>query len=135
METTTFILVLTLAAVAISCWSILRFERTAALLADWAFDNDYVLIDAQRQATLARPFAGPAGRAPVVYYIVVEDAACRRRSGLARVGGTAPGLLADEVDVQWDDELNPANQSSVGSAKSARPAWSIWSDGSSATGI
>ena len=113
METTTFILVLALMALLLSCWSILRFEKTTARLADWAFDNDYTLIDTQRQMTLARPFARPAGKTPVVYHIVVEDADCRRRSGYARVGGNVPGLLPDDIDVRWDDELNPANQSSA----------------------
>jgi hypothetical protein len=91
-----------IAAIAIA-FSFMRFAKANSVLEEWARENGYSLISAERKSLFRGPFFFTSSKSQLVYYISVEDAAGNRRSGYARVGGYMVGLLSDRVDVRWDD--------------------------------
>ena len=89
------------AGLATFAWQV---RRTRALLDRWAATSGFRIVARHWRVWRTGPYRFRSTDAQWVFYVTVEDASGRRRSGYARVGGFFLGLMSDAVAVTWDDE-------------------------------
>ena len=99
------VLVIFIAIIGIA-FTIGRHSKAAGFLDNWAHQNGYRLISAQRKTFFRGPFFFTTGKHQLVYRITVETPDGTQHSGYARVGGFMVGLFSDKVDVRWDNWAN-----------------------------
>ncbi len=78
--------------------------RSQTLLADWAREHGYDLIESHAPLLNKGPFFWTSSRGQTVYRFTILDAQNRRRSGWARCGSWMWGLMSPQIEVRWDDE-------------------------------
>jgi hypothetical protein len=82
---------------------VLMIRRSHQLLEDWAQANGYQIRSANVRPFIRGPFWF-SGKGQVVYRVQVTNEAGAVRWAWVRLGGWMSGLLADKVEVRWDDE-------------------------------
>ena len=92
------VFVLALLAVLYIWW---YFSRSRQILKNWARDNHYAIVSSEYRLLFKGPFWAANNQA--VYYVTVQTADGRTRSGWVRCGGFFLGMLADKADVRWDE--------------------------------
>ena len=104
MEVATLVAALLVPAVAIGvlAW---HFSRSDDVVQKWAQENGFRLIE-QKYAHLKGPFFWTASKGQSVYRVTIEDGDGRRRSGWVLCGSWWGGLMSDQAQVRWDDELH-----------------------------
>ena len=79
-------------------------SRSRDVLDQWAAANGFTIVNRERRQLRTGPYVFRRVKGQEVFYVTVEDAGGRRRSGYVRVGGFALGLLSNAADVTWDDD-------------------------------
>jgi len=87
-------------AVAMMVW---HFRRSRNIAQQWAQDNGFELLSAERRFAFRGPFWWRTSKGQEVFRITVRDTGGRVRSGYLRVGGWVVGLLSDQADIKWDE--------------------------------
>jgi hypothetical protein len=85
------------------CLVVLPVWRSRVLLRRWAERNGFEIVEKQFRYFRQGPFFWTASGRQIVYRILVADRSAGRRKGWARCGSWWLGVLADRVDVRWDE--------------------------------
>lgn len=92
-------LALVLIAVLGTWW---HYGRSSSLLETWARRHGYHIISQEYCRFFKGPFFWTSSKGQVVYYVTVQDAEGRQRTGWVRCGGFFFGLWSDNVEVRWE---------------------------------
>jgi hypothetical protein len=82
-----------------------HFSRSNDLLHGWAHENGLRIVRQEYRHFFKGPFFWTTSKGQTVYYVTVKDDNGNQRNGWVRCGGWFFGLLSNNVDVRWDDEL------------------------------
>lgn len=82
-----------------------HFSRSRSLLEQWAAENNYRILSSEYRNLVRGPFFWTTSKGQTVYRVRVQDSTGRVRDGWVRCGGWFIGLLSDQVQVRWDDEV------------------------------
>jgi hypothetical protein len=80
-----------------------HLARGQSLLEDWAQGEGLRIISSERRILRRGSYFFTTGKGQEVYYVTVEDADGKQRSGYVRCGGYFAGMLSDKVTVRWDE--------------------------------
>jgi hypothetical protein len=80
-----------------------RFQRASGMLREWARERGYELLSYQYCGFWRGPFWFWTSKGQMVYYIQVRQPDGSVRGGYVRLGNWFVGMLADEVEVAWDE--------------------------------
>jgi hypothetical protein len=87
-------------------WSAYFQSRGKAIVQNWAAKNGYLITQ------IESPFATGAfsfwttSRGQVVYFVTIQTKEGQTRKAWVRCGTFTSGVLTDEIEVKWDDQLN-----------------------------
>jgi hypothetical protein len=95
-----FFVLLVIFLVLLAMW--LHTGRSKALLSRWADSNGFRILQA-KYLFFKGPYFWTSSRGQTVYYVTVESAAGRPRTGWVRCGGWWFGLLSDKAEVRWEN--------------------------------
>jgi hypothetical protein len=87
-------------AVASIVWHV---RRADAMLRRWLVAKGYTLVDRNYRWFARGPFFWTTTKSQAVFRFTATNLDGDRRQGWARCGSFFFGLLADRVDVRWDD--------------------------------
>jgi hypothetical protein len=93
-------IVLALAGAAFAMYQLV--SRSRYLLTEWAYQNGYELLTAQLRPFRKGPFWW-SSRGQTVYRVEARDQQGNIRTGWVRCGSGLLGVLANVVEVKWDD--------------------------------
>jgi len=79
----------------------LTSTRSEKILAKWAHDNGYQILDYQPKLLNRGPYMW-ASKSQIIFRVAVEDAEGTQRTGWVRCGSYWGGILSDEAEVKWD---------------------------------
>lgn len=81
-----------------------QYRRADARVTDWAERSRLRIISKERANPLGTgPQAMRAGNKQIIYRITVVDLHGIERRGVVKVGSESSGVLADTLEVVWDD--------------------------------
>jgi hypothetical protein len=101
-KTLLFFLVFGAVPFALIVW---HFSRSRSILEEWVKDNGYEILDSEFRNFFRGPFFWTSGKGQTVYYVKTRDRDGRVRTGWVRCGGFWAGLLSNQAEVRWEDEL------------------------------
>lgn len=78
-------------------------SRSQDILAQWAEENGYRLLEANYATFFKGPFTLTSARGQTVYRVVVQDEAGFTRTGWVRCGSWWGGLMSGQAQVRWDE--------------------------------
>src|SRR4051794_40229994 len=96
------LLLIPFAIIGVVVWT-WRKGRARAMLDVWAATQRLRLLEVEPRTLFKGPFFLTSSRGQAIYRITVQDSQGAVRQGYARCGGWFLGLLADQVEVRWDE--------------------------------
>ncbi len=85
--------------VLVRLWTV---SRSKELIAGWARDHGFEVLDAEERWFRRGPFFWRASNAQTVYYVTVRGPDGASRKAYVRCGGYWGGLWQSRVDVRWE---------------------------------
>lgn len=96
------ILIVVVIAVASIAW---RYSRSRSVLELWARENGFEILHSEYRILFRGPFFWTTSRGRTIFYVKVRDSRGKERSGWVRCGGWFFGLMSDNAEVRWEDEI------------------------------
>lgn len=81
-----------------------RISRSRSVLQQCGDKNGFEILHSEYRNLFRGPFSLTTARGQAVYYVRVRDNKGREHSGWIRCGGWIMGLMADKVEVRWEDK-------------------------------
>lgn len=78
--------------------------RSEEILAKWAHDNGYQILDSQPKVFNRGPFAW-SSKNQTVFRVAVQDTQGNQRTGWVRCGSYMGGIISDKAEVKWDSAV------------------------------
>ena len=75
--------------------------RSEEILAKWAHENGYQILDFQPKVFNRGPFIW-ASKSQSIFWVAVEDAEGTQRTGWVKCGSYMGGIFSYKVEVKWD---------------------------------
>ena len=76
-----------------------------SVLERWAEDNGFEILERKNRFFFRGPFSWTTARGQMVYRVRVRDSHGNERTGWVKCGGWFWGLMSDNPEVWWDNEL------------------------------
>ncbi|MBS1797841.1 MAG: hypothetical protein JSS81_28735 [Acidobacteria bacterium] len=79
-----------------------QYGKADAMLADWARENDYQILEKQTDDSASGPMGVYRGNRQIVFHVRLRDAAGTERRATVICGSPTTGVLDDSVEVRWE---------------------------------